>query len=166
MSSACFCRLTKGLVEGMIRMREDTTLFFKGNWVWPSPSQPVGTNGVTVVELTYFSLGHAPTGRFKCFPESPGMSKLSSWRVNSISVPMLSLCLLPDVPFPTAPELLEASKCQCCIVLPLSLSYALLQECQSCVGHVQESQRNSPVGFYAQHTCSQGTLTSSVKSKE
>lgn len=94
-SSGWFGRLTKGLVKGMIRMREDTKLFLKSNGTLPSLSQSVRVNGMALAEITHFSLGHAPTGRFKTFRESPGIRQVHLWTSAS------SKCccyLLPDGP--------------------------------------------------------------------
>lgn len=114
-SSGWFGRLTKGLVKGMIRMREDTKLFLKSNGTLPSLSQSVRVNGMALAEITHFSLGHAPTGRFKTFRESPGIRQVHLWTSAS------SKCccyLLPDGPSYTAPELLDRPRHQRCTVGP------------------------------------------------
>lgn len=84
-------RLTNGPVEEMITMREDTKLFLKGNGTLPSPSQPVGANGISA-EITHFSLNHACVGHFKHSSESSGTSQVCLWtrpfQLNAAVVPL------------------------------------------------------------------------------
>lgn len=78
-----------------------------GNETLPIPSQPVGVTSVTLAEITHFSVGHAPPGQLKCFLESPDMSRGYLRTCLLMWVLFLSLYFLPDVPSPTAAELLS-----------------------------------------------------------
>ena len=124
-----------------------------GSETLPSSSQPVGANSVTLAEITHFSLGHAPTGHLKCFLESPGISQVYLWTCLLHLSATAALCLLPDVPSPTAAEFLnprDIASAQWC----LSLCLMLCCKCQSSAAHALVSWRNILVGVYVQHTCS------------
>lgn len=124
-----------------------------GNETLPSPSQPVGVTSVTLAEITHFSVGHASPGQLKCFLESPDMSQGYLRHCLLMWVLFLSLYFLPDVPSPTAAELLnpqDINNAQWSLSPCLMLCFRSVRA----VWLMPKCPGEKALSEYIQHTCS------------
>ena len=125
-----------------------------GNETLPSPSQPVGATSVTLTEITHFAVGHAPPGQLKCFLASPvclGGIYEHACRLSAAVVPLVpSRCPFSHCSWTPNPR--DSSSAR----RPLPSSYALFQECRSCVAHAQVAWRKSLVRVCTAYLFSKG----------